>query len=176
MRHSIKHPLIILLAIGAAALALAACGGSSGDDNATASEPASGLVSVKSVDGMNVLVDAEGQTLYSAKVEQSGIRCTQGCTSFWSPVDASTSEAQSAAVKLGLDLGTVQRPGGERQLTFNGLPLYTFTQEGAGEVTGNGFADEFQGTHFKWSAATTGAASAQSGANAPGDSSPYSSY
>ena len=176
MRHSIKHPLIILLAIGAAALALAACGGNSGDDNATASEPASGLVSVKSVDGMNVLVDAEGRTLYSAKVERSGIRCMQGCTSFWSPVGASASEAQSAAAMLGLDLGTVQRPGGERQLTFNGLPLYTFTQEGAGEVTGNGFADEFQGTQFKWAAASTGDASAQSGANAPSDSSSYSPY
>lgn len=175
MRHFNKHPLIILLAIGAAALALAACGGSSGDDNATASEPASGVVSVKSVDGMDVLADAQGQTLYSAKVEQSGVHCMNGCTAIWSPVSATAGQAKAAAADLGLDLGTVQRPDGQSQLTFNGLPLYSFTQEDAGQVEGNGVADEFGGMQFTWAAATT-SGSASSGSDTSNDSSGYSGY
>ena len=96
-----------------------------------------------------------------------------GCRSFWHPVDASAHEARSAAADLDLNLGTVQRPGGERQLTFDGLPLYTFTEEGPGQLKGNGFADDFQGTHFEWAAATTDAGSGRSGADAPSGSSPY---
>jgi predicted lipoprotein with Yx(FWY)xxD motif len=173
MRSSIRHLLTVALAVGAAALVLAACGGGSGDDSGTATAAGSGLVSVQSIDGTNVLADREGRTLYSADVERSGIRCTEACTSFWDPVDASASEARSAAADLELDLGTVQRPDGERQLTFDGLPLYTFTEEGPGQLDGDGFVDDFQRTHFEWAAATSGADSAPSGANPPSDSSPY---
>ena len=173
MRASIRHLVTVALAVGAAALLLAACGGDSGDDNGTATAAGSGLVSVQSVDGTNVLADAEGRTLYTADVERSGIRCTEGCTSFWDPVDASASEARSAAADLGIELGAVRRPEGERQLTFDGLPLYTFTEEGPDQLDGDGFVDDFQGTHFEWAAATTGAESAPSGADAPSDGSPY---
>jgi predicted lipoprotein with Yx(FWY)xxD motif len=161
------------LAVGVAALVLAACGGDDGDDDGTATAAGSGLASVQSVDGTNVLADAEGRTLYTADVERSGIRCTDACTSFWDPVGATASEARSAAADLGLDLGTVRRPDGERQLTFDGLPLYSFTEEGPGELSGDGFVDDFQGTRFEWVAATTGAGSAPLGANGPSNSSPY---
>ena len=173
MRPSIRHLLTVAFAVGAAALVLAACGGDSGDDNDSATASGTGLVSVQSVDGTNVLADSEGRTLYTADVERSGIRCTDACTSFWDPVDASASEAQSAAADLDVGLGTVQRPEGERQLTFDGLPLYTFTEEGPGQLDGDGFVDDFQGTHFEWVAATTGADPAPPDGNAPGDSSPY---
>jgi predicted lipoprotein with Yx(FWY)xxD motif len=173
MRPSIRHLLTIAFAVGAAALLLAACGDGSKDDNGTATAAGSDLVSVQSVDGTNVLSDAEGRTLYSADVERSTIRCTKGCTSFWDPANASASEAKSAAAELKLDLGTVQRPDGERQLTYDGLPLYTFSEEGPDRLDGDGFVDDFQGTHFEWAAATTGAGSADSGTDPPSDSSPY---
>ena len=57
--------------------------------------------------------------------------------------------------QLDLDLGTVKRPDGGQQLTFKGMPLYTFTQEGAGQLDGDGVADDFNGTHFVWTAATS---------------------
>ncbi len=59
--------------------------------------------------------------------------------------------------KIYLDgrLGVVSRPGGTRQVTFRGRPLYRFTQDpGAGVVTGNGFADSFDGRSFTWHVAT----------------------
>jgi predicted lipoprotein with Yx(FWY)xxD motif len=175
MRLSIKYALTAALAVGVAAFVLAACGG--GDDNgdatAASAGASSGIVSMQNVDGTNVLVDSEGKTLYSADVEKAGIRCTDGCNSFWEPLAASAKQSKTASADLDLDLGTVQRPDGERQLTFDGLPLYTFTEEGAAQLDGDGFVDDFQGTHFEWAAATTGADTAPSGANAPSDSSPY---
>ena len=59
----------------------------------------------------------------------------------------------------------VKRPDGTDQLTFNRLPLYRFTEEGAGQLEGDGFVDDFDGTHFEWAAATTGAGSAPSESN-----------
>jgi hypothetical protein len=56
---------------------------------------------------------------------------------------------------------------------LKGLPLYRFTQEGAGQLKGNGFADDFAGTHFQWAAATVGAGSAPSASNSQGNNSPY---
>ena len=49
-------------------------------------------------------------------------------------------------------------------MTFDGKPLYTFVQDTSpGQVTGNGFQDNFNGTTFTWTAATaSGAAPASS--------------
>jgi len=175
MRGSITYSVLAVLAVGAAALVLAACGGGNdnGDATATNAGASSGIVSMQNVDGTGVLVDSEGKTLYTAEVEKAGIRCTDGCTSFWEPLAASASQSKTASADLNLDFGVVKRPDGDRQLTFKGLPLYSFTQEGSGSLDGDGFVDDFQGTHFEWAAATTGTSSAPSNSNAPSNSSPY---
>jgi len=178
MTRSIKYSVPAVFAVGLAAVVLAACGGSNDNGNATAasSSAGSGIVSTETVDGKNVLVDSQGKTLYSASVEKGGmIRCTDGCTSFWKPQDATAKQANTASADLGLKLAVVERPDGARQLTFKGQPLYTFTQEGSGELKGDGFTDDFQGTHFEWSAATTaGGGSGSGGSNSSsGYSSPY---
>jgi predicted lipoprotein with Yx(FWY)xxD motif len=174
MRLSITHSTTAALAVGAAALVLAACGGGEDDSNANqGAAGGSGIVSIESVDGTSVLVDSEGRTLYTADVEQGGrILCTDACTSFWDPISASAREADAVSTDLDLDLGVVSRPDGGRQLTFKGLPLYTFTDEAPGQLDGDGFVDDFQGTRFEWAAATTGG-SGSAGADAPGDISPY---
>jgi predicted lipoprotein with Yx(FWY)xxD motif len=176
MKLSIRRVLTVAFAVGAAALVLAACGGGDDDDNGSATAADSGarssLLSVENVDGTNVLADAEGRTLYTADVENGQIRCTGACTSFWEPVEASADEAESASADLDLDLGVVDRPDGSRQLTFKGLPLYSFTEEGPGQLDGDGFVDDFDGTRFEWAAATTGGGSGSTGSE-PGYSSPY---
>jgi predicted lipoprotein with Yx(FWY)xxD motif len=52
----------------------------------------------------------------------------------------------------------VKRPDGSQQLTYKGMPLYTFAQDtAAGQANGQGIKDV--GT---WNAVTTGAANASS--------------
>ncbi|HET8864001.1 MAG TPA: hypothetical protein VFM94_12230, partial [Solirubrobacterales bacterium] len=131
MRLSIKDPLTALVAVGLAALLLAACGNSN-DNNGTATaataSTGSGVVSVKNVDGGDVLADSQGKTLYTADVEKGGqIMCTGACTSIWEPAMATAKQAKSASSQLDVKLATVKRPDGGQQLTFKGTPLYSFT-------------------------------------------------
>jgi predicted lipoprotein with Yx(FWY)xxD motif len=175
MKLSIRSLLTVALAVAAGALVLAACGGESDDNgNATAADSGAGasLVSIENVNDTDVLADSEGRTLYTADVENGEIRCTGACTSFWKPVEASANEAESASADLDLDLGLVDRPGGSRQLTYNVLPLYSFTEEAPGQLDGDGFVDDFDGTRFEWAAATTGGGSGSTGSE-PGYGSPY---
>ena len=172
MTISLRQSVMVALAIGAAALVLAACGGDEDDGNAPAASASSGIASIQNVDGSDVLVDSRGRTLYSAEVEEDGrIRCTGACNSFWDPVGASAAQAEAASAGLDLDLAAVKRPDGAEQLTLKGLPLYTFTEEGPGQLDGDGFVDDFDGTRFEWAAATIGGGSGSAGSD---DSSPSS--
>jgi predicted lipoprotein with Yx(FWY)xxD motif len=162
-----------VLASAALALLVASCGGDNSDDSSAAGGNGSsgGLVSVASVDGTDVLVDADGHTLYSADVEKGGrIKCVEACTSFWEPVAASAADVEDASTELSDELGLVDRPDGESQLTYDGLPLYTFVDEDAGELKGDGFTDDFGGNHFEWSAARTDKSTGQTGTPTSGAS------
>jgi predicted lipoprotein with Yx(FWY)xxD motif len=162
MRRSI---ILSTLVMGAAALGVAACGG---DDSSSSGSAAAGgaLVSVADVDGTGVLADSDGKTLYSATVEKGGkIHCVDACLSFWDPVAASSSDAKQAADDVGAKLGVVKRPDGASQLALDGLPLYTFSEEGEGKLEGDGFTDDFQGTHFEWQAARTSGDAPSSGSS-----------
>jgi predicted lipoprotein with Yx(FWY)xxD motif len=154
----------ITLLLGGVALAAAACGsggnaassGSAADSSPTGASNGA-LVSRASVDGTSILAGADGHTLYSASGESANhILCVDSCTSFWKPVMASQQQAQQASSTLGQSFTVVSRPDGGMQLAYAGHPLYTFTQEGAHQLRGNGFTDKFQGTSFTWSAAGTG--------------------
>ena len=166
-----KRSIIALaLVIGAAAVGVASCGSDSGG----AAASGTGVVSVGKVDGTDVLADSAGKTLYSAAVEKGGeIHCVAACASTWKPMLASSADADEAAADVDANLGVVKRPGGNDQLTFDGLPLYTFAEEGAGKLDGDGFADDFRGTHFEWEAART---SGSSDSSSPSDGSPSGAY
>jgi len=165
---------LLILAGIVAALALAACGGgNSSDDSAAAMAPAttSDTVAIKDIgDAGRVLVDSNGQALYTSDKEAGGaVMCTGGCESFWMPLTiAGNSPTGSVPGKLGV----VKRPDGTNQVTYNGTPLYSFTQEGAGEVTGDGVSDAFGGNHFTWSVVSVGGGSSSSDTSS-GSSSGY---
>jgi predicted lipoprotein with Yx(FWY)xxD motif len=135
----------------ALALVVAGCG-SSGQTPAAAPAP---TVSAKQLAGLGtVLVDDHGHALYAAEQEKSGrIRCTGACLTFWQPL---TSTAPTGSSGLSGKLATIRRGDGTRQVTYQGMPLYRFTQDpGPGQVTGNDFMDSFGGTSFTWHAVTT---------------------
>lgn len=146
--------LLISGAAVVAALALAACGGGGGDSSnspdATPSSNGTTTVSVEELgDAGRVLVDSAGQALYAADEEaDSDVLCTEACLSFWTPltIDAGAPTASSVPGMLGVS----ERPDGTRQVTLDGKRLYSFTEDDPGEVTGDGFADAFDGQTFTW--------------------------
>jgi predicted lipoprotein with Yx(FWY)xxD motif len=145
------------LLLGGVALAAAACGsGNAANNNSSAGGGSGAVVTTASVNGTSVLATSDGHTLYDTKSESAGdIYCIDACTHFWKPLMASETQAKQASSALAETFGVVIRPDGGSQLALGGHPLYTFTQEGAHQLRGNGFSDEFQGTHFEWTAVGT---------------------
>jgi predicted lipoprotein with Yx(FWY)xxD motif len=138
----------------AASVLLAACGSSSSSSTSSqaaastpaAAQPSSGSAQVvKSASnsklGTTVLVDAKGMTLYSLSGEQNGkwICTSAACVHTWPPLIATGSGAPSGSVG---SLGTVKRPGGATQVTYKGMPLYTFAEDKSpGQANGQGIKD-----------------------------------
>jgi predicted lipoprotein with Yx(FWY)xxD motif len=150
--HTRRGGTAVAVAVAAVLLA-SGCGSSAATDaggGATGSASPPIVSSAHSATlGTNVLVDRHGMTLYSLSAERDGrFICTRGstipgasaaCLSLWRPLIA-----RGRVVGQGVaSLGTVVRPDGVgRQVTYRGLPLYTFTQDNApGDASGNGFRD-----------------------------------
>jgi predicted lipoprotein with Yx(FWY)xxD motif len=90
--------------------------------------------------GKTILVTRKGFTLYSLSAETHGrFICTnKACLSFWTPLVVARGVKPTGAAKL----ATVKRPDGRIQVTYKGLPLYTFNDDQKpGDVNGNGFKD-----------------------------------
>ncbi len=139
----------------AALLILTACGSkstpSTGGGGSSATSNGSATVSTKTVAGIgSVLVDQSGMTLYYDKNESGGtIACTGACATAWPPLLVPTG-ATAATAGTGIDaskLGTIARPDGSMQVTFNGMPLYGFTGDtSAGQATGQGVSGFYAAT------------------------------
>lgn len=163
---------ILLISVALAAVALTACGSSSQQAQKPSAAPAGGAaktVSLASVSGVGkVLVDSKGFALYSPKQDTSSmIRCTGSCTSIWVPL---TVKGKPTADPTVADkIGTVRRPDGRTQVTFDGKPLYTFVADRSPKtVSGNGVSDRFGGEHFNWTVASPGKTSGGSGGSGGG--------
>jgi predicted lipoprotein with Yx(FWY)xxD motif len=160
------------IAAVAAVILLSACAKSSSPSSGTTSAPSpaqggSMTIATATVSGMGtILVDAHGSTLYYLKTEKPGtIKCTGSCAAAWPPLllPAGTSAVAGPGVTGG-DLGTIERPDGGTQVTYNGMPLYTFaSDQQPGQATGQGVAGFFVITP------------AGSGSTAPSPASPTSS-
>jgi predicted lipoprotein with Yx(FWY)xxD motif len=173
--HVKRNSIVALAATSLLALALAACGGS---DNSSTTSAASGsstaaggdTVTTMSIGGAgNVLVDSQGAALYTNDMDQgSKIACSDACTAIWVPLAAPAGGQPTSSDSSVQDkLGTVKRPDGTTQVTFDGKPLYSFVQDSSGQVTGDGVSDSFGGTGFTWTVATGGGgSSASSGSSA----------
>jgi predicted lipoprotein with Yx(FWY)xxD motif len=133
--------------LGSLALLLAACGGSSSSSpgstpTSTTTAQAAGqpssvaggnlpqpgsivLIVQKSAIGY-VLATASGQVVYTYGKDTKGGQpaCTGSCASIWPPVTGKP--VASSADNLPGTLGTVSDANGAKQITYNGLPLYTF--------------------------------------------------
>jgi predicted lipoprotein with Yx(FWY)xxD motif len=97
------------------------------------------LVKRMSADGFtNVLATKTFQALYyftPEKRNRGKILCTGGCVDAWPILFVPKGVTVPRKIKgYSGTWGTIKRPEGGRQLTYNGLPLYTYAHEGPREV------------------------------------------
>jgi predicted lipoprotein with Yx(FWY)xxD motif len=151
---------IALLALMAAALLFGAEAAAGQAGRRVAKEAESATL------GRTVLTTLKGKTLYSLSVEKRGkFICTGGCLASWKPLLVPRGVKPTGPVRL----GTVKRPEGRTQVTFKGLPLYSFNGDsGSAEANGEGLKDV--GT---WHAAKVGSVSSSPPAPAPEPPYPY---
>ncbi len=134
MRLTMKMPTMVVAA-AALAILLAGCA-KSGEASSGGSSVVVGETSISGIG--DVLVDPNGMTLYVLPTETaSHITCTGTCATIWPPFLLSAG-ATAATAGSGVDgtFGTVTRPDGGTQITFDGSPLYTFQGDVAGQAKG----------------------------------------
>jgi predicted lipoprotein with Yx(FWY)xxD motif len=106
-------------------------------ENPTGSPAAAGLsLTIQQTSEGDTLAGQDGLTLYTNSDEVDGtIHCDTGCVGNWPPLTGTVDAGDADAAML----GTITRPDGTEQVTYNGYPLYYFTGDSApGDATGQG--------------------------------------
>ena len=144
--------------LGSLVQLLTACGGSSGSSSTSTStppstaqpagQPTSALGSLPPKGSVVLIVQhsalgwvlaaANGQVVYTYDKDTKGSAptCTGSCAATWVPLTANP-VASSADTGLGA-LSTVSTANGAKQITYNGMPLYTFKGAKSLTTSGNG--------------------------------------
>jgi predicted lipoprotein with Yx(FWY)xxD motif len=126
--------LSVVAVVVLAASVATANGGASG--GATASTHA--VLRTDSVNGVSVLTDSKGLTLYWFAPDTSTTSaCYSTCAGYWPPVYGTPTVAAGVSGVTG-QLGTIHRTDGTTQATYDGHPLYTYIGDTApGQASGN---------------------------------------
>jgi len=90
------------------------------------------------------LTNSAGSALYYVEGDRDGSGCTGECVSAWPPLLVGDAmPGASAGLQAGM-IGTVTRPDGQRQVTYNGHPLYRYAADtGLGEAAGSDVRDQW---------------------------------
>lgn len=142
--HAIPAGVRLGLPLAATAMVLTACGSSGSSANAGAGSGSSGtqmVSTVKTTSGSHgtYLVDGSGHALYLFAKDKGGkSSCSGSCATFWPPAEVHGTPKASGSVQAA-DLGTFKRSDGSEQLTYNGHPLYYYSQDSSpGDTNGQG--------------------------------------
>jgi predicted lipoprotein with Yx(FWY)xxD motif len=120
----------------------------------------------------SILVSSSGRTLYHYLGDKGKtIGCTGSCATEWPPLLLTGSAKTVVGDGLTASkLGTIKRPDGSIQVTYNRLPLYRFAGDvKAGQTNGEGIASSW------YAVAPSGAlvkSALSTGANTPAPTSP----
>ena len=111
-----------------------------------ASQASSGgpAVSVAGTSLGDILVDGDGLTLYMFTADSGGkSACSGDCVANWPPLTGDAAPTLGAGLDAE-DFATITRDDGAKQVTFYGMPLYTFAgDKAAGDVSGQGLAGKW---------------------------------
>jgi predicted lipoprotein with Yx(FWY)xxD motif len=145
--RNIRRGSLAASGLAALTLVLAACGGGTsaygaggyGAPSATPSAAAgtAATVDLRTVSLGQILVDAQGRTLYLFEADKGGkSNCNGSCATAWPPL-LSTGAPQADMGASASLLGTTARGDGTTQVTYAGHPLYYFVGDKApGDTTG----------------------------------------
>ena len=167
-RSLLAIPFVLL-----AVMALAACGddgssSSSATQKSTTTTAASGsgaagtaTVALRKTDLGEVLVDAQGRTLYAFTPDSAtSSTCVDNCADLWPPTAAEGTPTAGDGVDAKLTV--ITRPDGTKQVAADGHPLYEYAGDSAaGDTTGQGsggkwFVLSADGSLVKSDAGSTG--------------------
>src|SRR4051794_31256774 len=132
-----------------------ACGSnsSSGGSSSPGAAQGGGLATTSTSVG-TILTDGDGQSLYSFAADTKGVsNCSGSCASYWPPVPV-TGAVPKDPQGVTAQLGELTRDDGTKQLTVDGLPMYTYVGDSAkGDTNGQGLN---QSGGLWWVVATNG--------------------
>lgn len=160
----------------AIALVTVGCAGSSGGDTDGDADPAAGGQSPAASDLTietiqvgavgTVLGTEDGYTLYHLTTENAdSIECTGECASAWPPLLVEAGSTPTTGEDLSGELGTAERPDGSLQITYEDMPLYTYSGDTEpGQAGGEGVQDVWFAVPAKDSAAGEDGGSEDGGA------------
>jgi predicted lipoprotein with Yx(FWY)xxD motif len=131
----------------AIALITAACGSSAKPGTSSSSAPAAAATSpsagasssalkTATINGVTVLTDAKGFTVYSFVPDTATkSNCNGSCATYWPPVKGPA----TAGTGVTGTITTITRSDGSMQAVYDGHPLYTYVGDTKpGEAKGNG--------------------------------------
>ena len=100
---------------------------------------AGAVIQVASTDLGDMVVDADGNSLYLFTPDEQGdSTCYDQCETNWPPLVGDVSAGEGLDAEL---LGSTTRTDGSEQVTYNGWPLYYFAGDAApGETNGQGIS------------------------------------
>jgi predicted lipoprotein with Yx(FWY)xxD motif len=105
----------------------------------TNTKPTSGASVIQTKTSSSVgqyLADNNGNALYTYGADRSGVsNCSGPCIADW-PV-----YKPGPTTSLPANVTVIKRSDGSSQYAYKGMPLYTFTSDSSGQVTGDGVSD-----------------------------------
>jgi predicted lipoprotein with Yx(FWY)xxD motif len=130
-----RYSLPAIAVVSVVALALLGADVSVGQGQGGSAAQTAGVLDTTQIGGKAVLTNAKGLTLYwFAPDTSTASHCTGSCASYWPPVLGKP----AAGPGVHGTIGTITRPDGTTQATYDGHPLYTYIGDsGPGKDSGN---------------------------------------
>jgi len=149
-----KRAPLLLAGLILAATSVAAAASSAGGA-ARAQDSRAAKIQLRHTEVGKVLVDSSGFTVFRfSKDPRNSDTCVKisGCTNLWPPLMSSGRPVAGPGVRAAL-LSTIKLPGGGRQVTYAGHPLYRYSAATEKGETGYVGAQQFGGGWYAVNAA-----------------------
>jgi len=149
-----KRAPLLLAGLILAATSVAAAASSAGGA-ARAQDSRAAKIQLRHTEVGKVLVDSSGFTVFRfSKDPRNSDTCVKisGCTNLWPPLMSSGRPVAGPGVRSAL-LSTIKLPGGGRQVTYAGHPLYRYSAATGKGETGYVGAQQFGGSWYALNAA-----------------------